>query len=69
MAIISLLQNTLAPAACPPFSHVAAFAGLGGLVGDVGAKKLLAMTKVPIVEISLPQAAVDIDHVEDLPTQ
>ena len=45
------------------------FAGLGGLVGDVGAKKLLAMTKVPIVEISLPQAAVDIDHVEDLPTQ
>lgn len=45
------------------------FAGLGGLAGDVGAKKLLAMTKVPIVEISLPQAAVDIDHVEDLPTQ
>lgn len=45
------------------------FAGLGGLVGDVGAKKFLAMTKVPIVEISLPQAAVDIDHVEDLPTQ
>ena len=45
------------------------FAGLGGLAGDVGAKKLLAMTKVPIVEISLPQAAVDIDYVEDLPTQ
>ena len=45
------------------------FAGLGGLVGDVGAKKLLAMNKVPIIEISLPQAAVDIDHVEDLLTQ
>jgi molybdenum cofactor cytidylyltransferase len=45
------------------------FEELGSLVGDVGAKKLLAMTARPVVEISLPWAAVDIDRVEDLPAQ
>ena len=50
----------------PVIFPASCFAALKALSGDRGAKKLLQTTQWPVVELSIPEASVDIDTAADL---